>query len=264
MLGEVALRPETPVDLVGGDVKKAEACRPPSPVPLPEACLEKPKGPHHVCLDKGLRPDNGAVHVGLGGEVHHAVEVLLCKQAVEQSRIPDVAVDKSVPASLRGGKILEVRQISGLGERIQVDETPGRPHCQGMANDIAADEPGAASYEQRGFDLGHSQTPGRSDGMIFRGVTASKRPLLPVPSLSQGTKGGGENHAHRSFRIGVPEGQYVTIVRGNQASRSPLRGEARTMPIRSRVCDSLLAPHLLRPAPIDSCEVSYDPVLHRH
>ena len=93
-IGEVSvnapLGPERAVDLVGGDHDEA-------PHLLPVAGLEQHLGAEDVGANEELGPEDGSVHVALGGEVKHRLDPMLGQQVLDQLAIPDVAPDEEVP-----------------------------------------------------------------------------------------------------------------------------------------------------------------------
>ena len=103
-------------------------------------------GADDVGLDKGIRALDRAVHVRLGGKMHDGVEPLLAQQPLDEGRIADVALHEAVFRTLCGRG--QIRDIAGIGQRVEhhhaIPRVPGQP----VMHEIRADEAGAAGNEQ--------------------------------------------------------------------------------------------------------------------
>lgn len=86
------------VDLVGGDLEEAEAraVRFREGGEVAAGGFEQALGAENVRAQKGRGLVDRAVHVGLGGEMHHGVGSVLGKEPGEQGGVGDVAVDEVV------------------------------------------------------------------------------------------------------------------------------------------------------------------------
>ena len=117
---------ERAVDLVGGDVEEAEGSllRAGETAPVLERGLEQGEGAVDVGFDEGGGPEDGAVDVALGGEVHDGVGLVLREQAGDQRAVEDGAVDEDVGRV--AGERCEVVHVAGVGERVEVDDACGR------------------------------------------------------------------------------------------------------------------------------------------
>ncbi|MNY39799.1 hypothetical protein D3C86_1745020 [compost metagenome] len=78
--------------------------------------------------------------MGLGGEVHDGVG--LGRERVDEGRVADVAVDEAEAGV--GLKILEARQVAGVGQRVEDDDLVLGMLVQDVAREVGADETGAA------------------------------------------------------------------------------------------------------------------------
>ena len=87
---------------------------------------------HDVGFEEGHRAGDAPVDVALGGEVHHGIDVFLLHQGGHAVRIADVHLDEPVVWSPLD--VLEVGQVAGVGQGVEVDD----PHV-GMAGDPSAD-----------------------------------------------------------------------------------------------------------------------------
>ena len=108
--------------------------------------FQQGEGAVYVGLDEGFRTGDGAVDVGLGGEVDDGVDVVVCEQPVDQLGVADVAVHEAVVGGVVD--VFEVLQVTGVGERIQVDDAILRMGLEPVADEIGADEAGAAGDEE--------------------------------------------------------------------------------------------------------------------
>ena len=111
-------------------------------------------GVHHgggaddVGLQKHTGVLDGAVHMALGGEVHHHVGVLLLKQLVNGLPVADIRLHEAevgvVHHRSQGG------QVSGIGQLVQAYDAVIGMLLEHMEHKVAADKAGAA-----GNDNGH-------------------------------------------------------------------------------------------------------------
>jgi len=69
-------------------------------------------------------------------------------QACDERRVADVAVDKDITRV--GGDVAEIRGISRVGERVEIDESCNRGSSaeQALTHEIVADETATASDEE--------------------------------------------------------------------------------------------------------------------
>ena len=132
------------IHLVGADVVEALALvllRQRLPVEL--GGLQEREGAHDVGAGEGEGVLDAAVHVALGGQVDDAIDVLLLHQLVEGVEVADVHADKLVVRALLD--VLQVGQVAGVSEFVEVDDVVVRVLRDEEADDMRTDEAGAAS-----------------------------------------------------------------------------------------------------------------------
>ena len=144
LLGEEEIGPvqgQVAVDLVRGDLviaRDAEGA----------AGVHQDGGADDVGLKEDGRVLDAAVHVALGGEVHHDVRVLLAEDAVYGLAVADIDLAEAEVRLLHdGGKGGEVARV---GQLVQADDAVLRVLCQLIKDEVGADEAGPA-----GDDNGH-------------------------------------------------------------------------------------------------------------
>ena len=114
----------------------------------------------NVSLEKDLRVLDGAIHMALGGEVHHHVGVFLLKQVIDSLAVTDVRLHETEVGLVHDA--LQRGQVSGIGQLVHADNTILRVLVQHIENEVAADKPGAA-----GDDDGHSCSSSKiGDGIL--------------------------------------------------------------------------------------------------
>jgi hypothetical protein len=144
-LHEEALGTQSAVDLVGGDLQILFAFLPGlgiGIVPGFLCTLQQVHGAHDVALDKDLRVLDGAVHMALSGKVDDIIEIVLCKQALHQFLVADVALHEHMAGVAL--HVLQVLQIAGIGQLIQVDQQDLGVLLEHIVNKVGADKTGAA------------------------------------------------------------------------------------------------------------------------
>jgi len=105
---------ERTIDLIRGDMEEAEVfliC-PTQSSPVGASCLKELKGANDVCLDKLAGAVNRAIHMRLGGKVHHGLRFVLGEQAIDESRVTYIASNEDMAwISLKRGEILKVASV---------------------------------------------------------------------------------------------------------------------------------------------------------
>ena len=85
--------------------------------------IEQALGAGHVGADKRCGVGDGAVHVGLGGEIDHGLDAVFLEKVQDQFAVGDVAPGEEVALAAVGGfDIGQTLAIAGVGERIEVDD----------------------------------------------------------------------------------------------------------------------------------------------
>ena len=118
-------------------------------------------GAVHIGFNESLRLVDGAVHMGLGGEVDHAGHVFILKQVHQDLFVQDASLNEAVTLRIALGQILEISRVAGIGQGIQANQAPLGTKAQGMANKIGTDEPGAAGDEIGRWCCVHTLIPTR-------------------------------------------------------------------------------------------------------
>ena len=86
---------EIAVDLVSGNVVETVGAIAAVPEqPSAPSRLEQGKGSPHVGLDEGLRAEDRAIDVGLGGEVDDRVDVVIAEYAMDELTIANITLDQ--------------------------------------------------------------------------------------------------------------------------------------------------------------------------
>ena len=138
---------EGSIHLVGGDLVEALAL-----VPLGEALpiglggLEQGEGAHHIGLSEGEGVLDAAVHVALGCQMDDAVHMFFLHQLQDALKVADVHLDKLVVGLVFN--VLQVGQVTGIGELIQIDNPVLGVLIDEQPYDMAADETGSAGDEE--------------------------------------------------------------------------------------------------------------------
>ena len=144
-LHEEALGTQSAVDLIGGDLQVLLAFLPGlgiSIVPGFLCALQQVHGAHDIALDKDLGVLDGTVHMALSGKVDDIIEVVLCKQALHQLLVADVALHEHMAGVAL--HILQVLQIARVGQLIQVDQQDLGVLLEHIVDKVGADKTGAA------------------------------------------------------------------------------------------------------------------------
>ncbi len=111
--------------------------------------MQQAQRTHHIGLRKGERVLDAAVHMALGGEVDDAVDVLFLHQLVDAIEITDVHLDELIVGLVLD--VLEVGEVAGIGQLVEVDDLVFRVFVDEKSNDMAADEACATSDDDVSF-----------------------------------------------------------------------------------------------------------------
>ena len=170
------------VDFVGGDVEKAEGdfARRRQRVPVEAGAVEEAEGADDVGLDERLGGIDGAVDVGLGGEIDDGVDLVLGEEAGDEGGVTNVAMGENVARV--GREVGEVGGVARVGEGVEVDQPCERRAIfeEALTDEIAADESGAAgdqNFHAESF-LGLSET------LKFKTEMTGAYELRPVFNLN--------------------------------------------------------------------------------
>jgi hypothetical protein len=110
---------------------------------VPARGLEQGLRAEDVGAEEAAGVEDGEAVVRLGGEVDDRVDALLGEEPLGGVKVADVA-DREPDAEL-----VEVARIAGVGELVECDDVVVRMALEPPADEIRADEPGAAGDEDR-------------------------------------------------------------------------------------------------------------------
>ena len=150
-LHKEAVRTQSAVHLIGGHLQVLLALFPSlgiGVVPCLLGALQQVDSAHHVALHKDLGVLDGAVHMALGGKVDDIVEIVLCKQALHQLLVADVALHEHMAGVAL--HVLQVFQIARVGQLIQIDQQDLRVFLEHIVHKVGTDKTGTAG-DQIGF-----------------------------------------------------------------------------------------------------------------
>ena len=157
LLGEETVGTQRTVHLVGRYLVIPLACLPYGIAVV--ALADDPglaRGVEHVLRaedvhrEEELRILNRAVHVALGGEVHHVVHVVLGKDAVHQLAVADITLDEH--AALAVDVVLDGAQVAGVGQSVEHNHPDVLVLVllvEQILYEIGADKAGGTCYEIR-------------------------------------------------------------------------------------------------------------------
>ena len=144
--GEEAVVAQRAEHLVGGDVVEAEALLALRRQGRPIAArrFQQAEGADHVGLDELARPVDGAVDMGLGGQMHHRVGLVAVEEPLQLGGVADVDLLEGVARVALGPR--QGGQVGRVGQLVDVDDE-GVGFGKKLADHRRADETGAAGDE---------------------------------------------------------------------------------------------------------------------
>lgn len=162
------------VDLVGGDVHEGPDARQMSGV-------DEGVGAQDVRTHELGAAVDGAVHMRLGGEVHHLV--VPGHETADQFRVTDVALDEREAGVAAHG--VEVGRTARVGELVEHGDgdVAGAVRAQQRTDVVGADEAGAAGHQEVGRHeeictlLWSPRTSRWAEGLRGAGVTSTSWPM---------------------------------------------------------------------------------------
>ena len=104
------------------------------------------EGAGDVGVDEGVGIGDGIVHMGLGGEVDDVGDGVVADDAQNGVFVPEVGLLEVVARMVGDG--CEVGGVSGVGERVEIDEFLDSRILNGPFNEMGADEAGSACDEK--------------------------------------------------------------------------------------------------------------------
>ena len=135
---------ESAVDLIRTDMVEALAVplfRKALPIEL--GGLQQAEGTHHVGLSESERILDRAVHMALSREMDNAVDMLFLHQFVNTVEVADIHLYETVIRFVLN--VLQVGQVASISKLVEVDDPVFRLFVHEKANNVTADETGAAS-----------------------------------------------------------------------------------------------------------------------
>ncbi len=122
---------------------RAVGCR--GRAPGIERCLQQRECAEHVGLQECLGVGDGAIDVGLGGEMGDTGEAVFIEQAAHQIRVSDVALDEGDAAI--GDQRLEAADVGGIRHGIDHDQAVVGPCGTPRMHEVLADKAGASGNQ---------------------------------------------------------------------------------------------------------------------
>ncbi len=109
--------------------------------------IEHHTGADDVSMNEVQRGINAAIDMGLGREINHSVELVLGHELIHLIGIGDVGFEEFVAIAVLLGHALEVGEVAGVGQDIDISDVGRLVMFQNVANKVAADETAAARYQ---------------------------------------------------------------------------------------------------------------------
>ena len=113
---------------------------------MPAGAIEQHTGTDHVGVDEVQRRINAAIDMGFGGEINHSVELVLRHECVHLIGISNVGLEKFVAIAMYLRHAIEVGEVAGVGQNIDIRDVGRLVMFQNVANKVAANETAAARY----------------------------------------------------------------------------------------------------------------------
>jgi hypothetical protein len=111
--------------------------------------LQQGVGADDVGLDEVIGAHNGAVHVGLGGEVGDGIHLVVIQDAGQGGPVADVSQHEHIAVADARGHIGQALRVAGVGEFVHVDDASREAgFFEQVAYEIAADEAAAAGDQE--------------------------------------------------------------------------------------------------------------------
>lgn len=82
--------------------------------------FEQRHGPADICIDENLRTENASVHMRLGCEINHGIEMPFMKQTLDERSVSDVAAIEVI-MQIRLD-IMQAFQVTGISELIKIHQ----------------------------------------------------------------------------------------------------------------------------------------------
>ena len=100
-----------------------------------------------VGVNEILRGIDAPIDVRFGGEIDDGVELFLVQQGVHLVPVGDVGLEKFVTFAMLLDDAVEIGQISGVGEGVNICDVRRLVMLQNVTNKVTPDEPTAARHQ---------------------------------------------------------------------------------------------------------------------
>jgi len=114
---------------------------------MPAGAIEQDTGADHISMNEVQRRINAAIDMRFSCEINHSVELMLGHELIHLVGIGNVSLEEFVAIAVRLGHILEVGEVAGVGQDIDISDVGRLVMFQNVANKVAANETAAARYQ---------------------------------------------------------------------------------------------------------------------
>ena len=174
------------IDLIGGDMVKPEAFRPPLRHPPRARRFKKRCSAQHIGGHKRIRPVNRAVHMAFGGQMHDCVRGKAGNRSIHRRPIPDIRFKEAVKRAVRHAG--HVVQTGGIAQYIEVQHLVSR--CNRLPHNSRSYKPGPAgdkdahSYSFHSNGLSNSARLPASESLPDRIASPVRPQSIPISASS--------------------------------------------------------------------------------
>ena len=100
----------------------------------------------HVGVNEIRRRIDAAIDMGLGREIDNGVKLMLGHELIHLVGIGNVSLEEFVAIAVRFGHTVEVGQVAGVGQDVDIRDVSRLVMFQNVANKVAANETAAARH----------------------------------------------------------------------------------------------------------------------
>src|SRR5437660_12409412 len=111
---------------------------------MPAGAIEQDTGADHISMNEVQRRINAAIDMRFSCEINHSVELMLGHELIHLVGIGNVSREEFVAIAVRLGHTLEVREVAGVGQDIDISDAGVLVISQDVANQDGTNEPAAA------------------------------------------------------------------------------------------------------------------------
>ncbi len=115
----------------------------------------------------------------LGGEVDHHVDGRVPQEPLDERKVPDVPFDQFD----RRLDLVHRGPVAGVGQGVQDDQLVVRVAGGPVADEVGADEPGAAGDEEPHVTQGSGPAPDSGPPFASSGPSSNSTPLTRIGTL---------------------------------------------------------------------------------